>query len=308
MPKIKIFTAKNVQQYGFTAGEIDALNAEWELKASELALEEHLPEYWRQAKRHMSEKLAGRVAAGGPAEGENKQLDGAPVELPSLDVDLADFDIAGESDITAVDLSDEELDVEFLADELSGLESIPGDDLELEIIPEWQTVSLGEMAEESAAVEELELEEEEAAQELTLAAEEMAEEDKPAEEFAAVVEPEIEAEEAAPELTLAGEERAEAEETAGEPAAVGALEAEKEEAAPEPPVAVEEWIEEMAAGEKIVPVAEPELGPADTAALPETAVAEPVRAAIAEEEPAPFAGQKKESFFGKIIARLKRMF
>ena len=307
MPKIKIFTAKNVQQYGFTAREIDALNAEWELKASELGLEEHLPEYWRQAKRHMSEKLAGRVAAGSPAEGENKQLDGAPVELPSLDVDLADFDIAGEDEITAVDLPDEELEVEFLADELSGLESISGDDLELEIIPEWQTVSLGEMAEESAAVEELAFEED-AAQELTLAAEKMAEEDKPAEEFAAVVEPEIEVEEAAPELTLAAEERAEAEETAWEPAAVEALEAEKEEAAPEPPVAVEEWIEEMAAGEKIVPVAEPEFEPADTAALPETAVAEPVRAAIAEEEPALFAGQKKESFFGKIIARLKRMF
>ncbi|MEW6288951.1 MAG: hypothetical protein AB1545_03745 [Thermodesulfobacteriota bacterium] len=307
MPKIKIFTAKNVQQYGFTAGEIDALNAEWELQASELGLEEHLPEYWQQAKRHMSEKLAGRVA-GCPAEGENKQLDGAPVELPSLDVDLADFDIAGASEITAVDLSDEELEVEFLADELSGLESIPGDDLELEIIPEWQTVSLGEMAEESAAVEELELEEKEAAQELTLAAEEMAEEDKSAEEFAAVAEPEIEVEEAAPELTLAGEEMAVEGKQAEEPAIAAEPELEKEEAVPEPPVAVEEWIEEMAAGEKIVPVAEPELEPVDTAALPETAVEEAVRAAIAEEGPAPFAEQKKESFFGKIIARLKRMF
>lgn len=62
MLKTRIFTAKNVQRYGFTAGEIDELNAEWERKAAGLGLDQHLPEYWQEAKRHMSEKLDGRVA------------------------------------------------------------------------------------------------------------------------------------------------------------------------------------------------------------------------------------------------------
>jgi hypothetical protein len=152
MTKIKIFTAKNVQRYGFTDGEIDELNAEWERKASELGLEEHHPEYWQEAKQHMREKLEGRVAASGEESG-NKQLDGEPIELPSLDVNLDDFDIAGENEITAVDLSDEETEVEFLSDELTELESIPVDDLELEVIPEGQTVSLEEMAEEEKTAE-----------------------------------------------------------------------------------------------------------------------------------------------------------
>jgi len=279
MPKIKIFTAKNVQRYGFTDGEIDELNAEWERKASGLGLEEHLPEYWQQAKRHMSEKLEGRVAES-REESENKQLDGEPIELPSLEVNLDDFDIAGENEITAVDLSDEETEVEFLSDELSELESIPVDDLELEVIPEGQTVSIEEMtgeekpAEKFATAEEPELQDEEAIQELTIPVEEKAEEDKSVEVFAAVVEPEIEVEEAVQEQTIAAEEME----------------------------------EEIAAEEKIVSAEEPELESADTVRIPETAMEEPVRESVAEEDLAPVEEEKKESFFAKIIARLKKIF
>ncbi len=285
MPKIKIFTAKNVQQYGFTDREIEALNAEWELKASELGLEEHLPEYWQEAKRHMNEKLAGRVAESDEQSGPG-QPDAEPIELPSLDVSLDDFDMGEEEEITAVDLPDEEFEVEFLSDELSELEPIAGDELELEIIPEEQTVALAEMAEESAALEGLEWEEEEAAAELTITVEELIQEEEPAEEPAVDEEPEPQVEEAAPEQGIAVEEMAEEEEpvleqpaTAAEteleleevvyeqtvaveekPAEEAATAAEpelQEEAAPEQVVAVEEMVEEIAAEEKIVSAAEP---------------------------------------------------
>ncbi|MCK9296198.1 MAG: hypothetical protein M0P70_14070 [Desulfobulbaceae bacterium] len=339
MPKIKIFTAKNVQQYGFTAREIEALNAEWELKAAGLGLEEHLPEYWQEAKRHMNEKLAGRVAES-PAEGESQQLDGAPVELPSLDVSLDDFDMGEEEEITAVDLPDEEFEVEFLSDEFSELEPIAGDELALEIIPEEQPVALAEMAEEAAALEGLEWEEEEAAAELTITVEELIQEEEPAEEPAIAQEPEpqeeaaseqgigvaemageeepaleqpataaetqLELEEVVYGQTVAVEEKAEEEKPAEEPAAAQEPEP-QEEAAPEQGIAVAAMAEKIAE-EKIVSAAEPEFAPADTVGLPETAVEELAQEEVAEEELAPIAERKRESFFEKMMARLKKIF
>ncbi|MBU0965229.1 MAG: hypothetical protein KKA54_02500 [Proteobacteria bacterium] len=224
MLKIKIFTAKNVQQYGFTDREIDGLNAEWELKASELGLEEHLPEYWQEAKRHMNEKLAGRVAESGE-ESVSNQPDAEPIELPSLDVSLDDFAMSGEDEITVVDLSDEEFEVEFLSDDIAELESIPGDDLEFEVISEEleskvaeavheQEVAAEEITQEEEAADEpvtvevLELEEEEAAPEQGITVEEMAEEEEPAEEFVTAEEPELEEEEAFQEQTAAVEKSA----------------------------------------------------------------------------------------------------
>lgn len=238
MPKIKIFSEKNVQKYGFTGKEIDELNAEWERKAAELDLEEHLPEYWQEAKRHMSEKLEGRVAESSGESG-NKQLDGEPAELPSLDVNLDDFDIAGENEITAVDLSDEEIDAEFLSDELSGLESISFDDLEPEVIPEGQTVSFAEMTEESAAVEGLEFEEEEAVEETAIAEE-----------------PELEVEEAALEKTIADEGRAEEIAVEEKIVPVDKPELQSVDAAQKPETVAEESAREVIAEEEVAPVEE----------------------------------------------------
>jgi hypothetical protein len=83
---------------------------------------------------------------------------------------------------------------------------------------------------------------------------------------------------------------------------------EEEETAQEQTIAAEERAEEIAAEEKIVSAEEPELESADRVGMPETAAEDSTREAVAEEELAPGEEQKKESFFGKIIARLKRMF
>lgn len=307
MPKIKIFSEKHVQQYGFTGGEIAALNAEWERKAAGLGLEEHLPEYWQEAKRHVSDKLAGRVA-GSPAQSENNPLDGEPVELPSLDVNLDDFDIAGEDELPAVDLSDEELEVEFLSDDLAGLEPIAVDELELEVIPAGETVSFGEMAEEPVTVEGLTFAEEEAASELMITLEETAEEGKTSEESAPAEEPEFAEEEAAPEMAVAGEEWAAAEETAEGPGAAEELAAEKEEGVAGPAVAAQEMAVEEKQAEEPAPAEEPELEKEEAVQGQAIAGEERAEEIAAEEEPAPVAEQQKESFFRKIVARLKRMF
>ncbi|MEW6517997.1 MAG: hypothetical protein AB1461_01155 [Thermodesulfobacteriota bacterium] len=283
MPRIKIFTAKNVQQYGFTDREIDGLNAEWEQKAAGLGLEEHFPEYWQEAKRHLDEKLAGRVVERAKESG-HRQQEGEAVELPSLDVSLDDFDLGGEEEIPAVDLADEEIEVEFLAEDLALLEPIAVDELELEApaavaeqeLAEQETVQEQAPAAEEVAAEtepaaaaKLEIVEEEAAQEQAAAVEEWAVEEEPAEELpAAAVEPEIVAEEAIQEQAAAVAEVSVEKEAAEEPAAA---------AEPEP------------AGEE----AAPELVPA-----PE----EPA------EEAAPLAEQKKGSFLGKIMAGLKKIF
>ncbi|MCB2181579.1 MAG: hypothetical protein KQH63_06120 [Desulfobulbaceae bacterium] len=236
MPKIKIFNPNNVQQYGFTVEEIEALNAEWEQKASELGLEEHLPEYWQEAKRHVSEKLDGMVAES-PDELELSQPDGEAIELPSLDVDLDDLDIAGEDEITAAALSDEEIAGEEAFEELPELESISADDLELEVSPEEP---------EKAAEQEME---EKAAQEGTVAPDDVTD------------------------LQLA-------------------------DTAPEPEAAAEESVEEEIPEQETVPVEEPE----------KAAEQEMEEEAAQEETIAPDEEQKAESFLGKIIGRLKRMF
>jgi hypothetical protein len=282
MPKIKIFTAKNVRQYGFTDREIEALNAEWELKAADLGLEEHLPEYWQEAKRHMNEKLAGRVAVVAEQNGPSQPDGGETAELPSLDVSLDDFDLDGEEELAVVDLPDEDFEVEFLADEPAELEAIVGDNLELEVIPEEQMVSFEELAveetaeEEPGAVAELELAEEEAIHEQAVAVEEMIEEEQPVEQPAAAAEWEFEEDEAFHEA-VAVEEMVEEQHPAEEPA--------EEEPAEEET--------ELAAGETVQ-------GPC--------AFGENAREIAAEEEPAPVAEQTKSSFFGKIMAGLKKMF
>ena len=260
MLKIKVFTAKNVQRYGLTDGEIEELNAEWERKASGLGLDQHLPEYWQEAKRHMSEKLEGRVAVSIEQSG-NKQLDGEPIDLPSLDVNLDDFDIADENEITAAALSEGETLVEVVPEELPELESISVDELELEVVPAGQVIAAAERAEDK--------------------------------EPAAVV-------------------------------ATGELTSEQAEAAQKLTIPPAERAEAQAAEERIVPSAEPELQAEDTARQPEIAAEEPVREAAAEEGSAPVAGagfmsapqdrggkeeeQQKESFFGKIISSLQKLF
>jgi hypothetical protein len=129
MQKIRIFTAKNTQGYGLTDGEIEALNAEWESKAAGLGLAQHLPEYWQEAKRHVSEKLAGR-AASGMVESGGPLPDDDAAELPALDVNLDDFDMGAASDPTAVALSGAESPAEFLSAELPELETISMEELE----------------------------------------------------------------------------------------------------------------------------------------------------------------------------------
>ena len=260
MLKIRVFTAKNVQRYGFTDGEIDELNAEWERKASGLGLDQHLPEYWQGAKRHMNEKLEGRGVETIEESG-NKPLDGEQIELPSLDVNLDDFNIADGPEITAAALSDGETLAEVVPEELPDLESIFVEELEPEAFSAEQVIQVAERVEDQ--------------------------------EQAAVA------------------------------AATGEAATEQAEAAEMLATPVAEMAEARDAEEKFIPGAEPELQAGDAALQPEIAAEEPVQV-YDEGDVGPAAGadfmsvpqgqdgkqemQKKESFFAKMIARLKKSF
>jgi hypothetical protein len=259
MLKIKVFTAKNVQQYGLSDGEIEELNAEWERKASGLGLDQHLPEYWQEAKRHMEEKLEGRVVE--TIEESGKPLDGEPIELPSLDVNLDDFDIAAGPEITAAAFSDGETLAEVVPEELPDLESISIEELEPEAFSAGQVIQVAERVEDL--------------------------------EQAAVA------------------------------AATGEAATEQAEAAEMLTTPVAEMADAGAAGEKIIPGAEPELQAEDAAQQPEIAAEKPVHVyeegdvgpaagadfmSVPQGQDGKQEGRKKESFFAKMIARLKKSF
>ncbi|OKY75529.1 MAG: hypothetical protein BM485_07270 [Desulfobulbaceae bacterium DB1] len=173
MVKIKIFTANNVQGYGFSDEEIAALNAEWEQKATELGLAEHMPEYWREAKQHVGQIVEARGVTCHEG-GAETSLDEGLTDLPSLDVELDDFSAnEAAADITvpeeAVELEsidiDELLDVEEdvaeeLLPDLTPFAEIPEEVPEqgLAAMEESPVVPLGqegivEVVEETAVVE-----------------------------------------------------------------------------------------------------------------------------------------------------------
>ncbi len=127
MAKTKIFTPANMLKYGFTDQEITQLNAEWEQKAARLRLEEHLPEYWQEAKQHMSEIISGRNVE----QIEMAEIhagDTGQVELPSLDIDLNEFSLLKEADNVEQD--------EIILEELPDIEDIFDEEITFEETPE----------------------------------------------------------------------------------------------------------------------------------------------------------------------------
>lgn len=106
MPMIRIFSEKHMQQYGLTSDELDRLNAEWQEKAKLQGLEEHMPEYWQQARLHAESVFAGRLGQG-PANLSGAPPVDEPVDLPSLDVDIHDLTGADAgAELVAIDLGD----------------------------------------------------------------------------------------------------------------------------------------------------------------------------------------------------------
>lgn len=137
MGKIKIFTSDNVGRFGFNTAEIEALNSEWEQKASRLGLEEHHPEYWQEARRHMDEKVGGRTpVTAGETEANEANSQEELADLPALEVDLDEDDLGqgGEEALfDDIEVGDIEEDFEVAGQEDDGsltLAEISMDDLE----------------------------------------------------------------------------------------------------------------------------------------------------------------------------------
>ncbi|MBI5556816.1 MAG: hypothetical protein HY885_04200 [Deltaproteobacteria bacterium] len=152
MAKIKIYTPNNVKQYGLTASEINGLNSQWEARAAELGLEEHQPEYWQAAKRHMSEKLAGRDPLHAAADDELRAEEELAA-LPSLDFDLDDFNLAADSGLAP---ADELVDAAAVLEEIPELESIDMEALGLEEAAEEEIIAADEIVlEEITGLEQL---------------------------------------------------------------------------------------------------------------------------------------------------------
>ncbi len=223
MAKTQIFTAKNVECYGLTGREIDALNAEWQSRASELGLEEHVPEYWQQARRHMEAKLAGFSPAKPEELGPGSELDGEPLALPSLDVNLDDFDIAGHAETGAGDAPEE----------LPELEPLFLDELELDDFSEEQVSSVEEGPVEVPAVEE-----------------------KTAEKDGEAAVSQLEMEETAEEQAMFPEERVDEKDVEEETASIETSDLQTVASAPPVDPAAQESEEEFPAGKKTVLVEE----------------------------------------------------
>ncbi|MFZ5758950.1 MAG: hypothetical protein ACOY32_04860 [Thermodesulfobacteriota bacterium] len=148
MSMIRIFSEKHMQQYGLTSDELDRLNAEWQEKAKMQGLEEHMPEYWQQARLHADSVFAGRVLEGAADLSGAPPVD-EPVDLPALDVDIHDLTGTDRGGGVEVDAG-----AELVAIDLGDLEEMPA---EMELFPELAITleeGAGEEPEESAAVEE----------------------------------------------------------------------------------------------------------------------------------------------------------
>ncbi len=148
MSMIRIFSEKHMQQYGLTSDELDRLNAEWQEKAKMQGLEEHMPEYWQQARLHADSVFAGRVLEGAADLSGAPPVD-EPVDLPALDVDI--HDLTGPDPGGGVEV---DAGAELVAIDLGDIEEMPA---EMDLFPELAIFledAAGREPEESAAVEE----------------------------------------------------------------------------------------------------------------------------------------------------------